>query len=252
MTKNFTLHLLRLTNCPILQQLQLEEALLRADQRNWCILNTGSSPAIVMGISGKPELLINPAKLKEAPVPVIRRFSGGGTVFVDENTCFVTFICNSAESNVACYPDKVMQWSGQLYQDVFPSLEFGLRENDYVFNNRKFGGNAQYLSKQRWLHHSSLLWDFTPSNMDYLLLPPKMPAYREKRGHTEFLCRLRDLHTEKGQLHKNIVNALEQRFRLEEVTLDEIQEIVKRPHRRATSIVVTVQSEISSSAILKK
>lgn len=243
---SFTLHLVRLTNVPILQQLQLEEALLRADQRNWCLLNTGSPPAIVMGISGKPELLINPDKLKETPVPVIRRFSGGGTVFVDENTCFVTFICNSATTNVACYPDKVMQWSGRFYQDVFPNLDFRLRENDYVFSNRKFGGNAQYLSKQRWLHHSSLLWDFTPSNMDYLLLPPKMPAYREKRGHTEFLCRLRELHPEKKQLHKKIVQTLEQHFHLEEVNLDAIQEIVNRPHRQATSIVKTVQSAVSS------
>ena len=40
---------------PILEQLQLEEALFRADQRNWCLLNSGSPPAIVMGISGLPE-----------------------------------------------------------------------------------------------------------------------------------------------------------------------------------------------------
>ena len=45
--------LLRLTRIPILQQLQLEEALLRADSSNWCIINDGTpAPAIVMGISG--------------------------------------------------------------------------------------------------------------------------------------------------------------------------------------------------------
>lgn len=45
--------LLRLRQVPILQQLRLEEALLRADDSNWCILNDGSpTPAIVMGISG--------------------------------------------------------------------------------------------------------------------------------------------------------------------------------------------------------
>jgi lipoate-protein ligase A len=27
-------------------------------------------------------------------IPVIKRFSGGGTVIVDENTLFVTFVCD--------------------------------------------------------------------------------------------------------------------------------------------------------------
>ena len=48
-----TCNILRLRGHPILQQLQLEEALLRADKANWCIINDGTpSPAIVMGISG--------------------------------------------------------------------------------------------------------------------------------------------------------------------------------------------------------
>ena len=45
--------LLRLAGTPILQQLKIEEALLRADAQNWLVVNDGSSiPAIVMGISG--------------------------------------------------------------------------------------------------------------------------------------------------------------------------------------------------------
>lgn len=47
------IQLLRLWQFPILRQLQLEEALLRVDDRNWCIINDGAAtPAIVMGISG--------------------------------------------------------------------------------------------------------------------------------------------------------------------------------------------------------
>ena len=57
--KTLPLHLLNLSCFPIFQQLQIEEALLRADQRNWCIINTGSPPAIVMGISGKPGTCID-------------------------------------------------------------------------------------------------------------------------------------------------------------------------------------------------
>ncbi len=44
----------------IFEQLRLEEALLRSDGRNWCLLNVGQEPpSIVMGISGVPEKLLN-------------------------------------------------------------------------------------------------------------------------------------------------------------------------------------------------
>jgi hypothetical protein len=46
-------NILRLRGYPILKMLQLEEALLRTDDRNWLLLNEGTDrPAIVMGISG--------------------------------------------------------------------------------------------------------------------------------------------------------------------------------------------------------
>lgn len=44
---------LRLRGAPILEQLKLEEALLRANSDNWLILNDGTpGPTVVMGISG--------------------------------------------------------------------------------------------------------------------------------------------------------------------------------------------------------
>jgi lipoate-protein ligase A len=44
---------LRLAAFPILQQLQLEEALLRATTHNWFVINEGTpDPTIVMGVSG--------------------------------------------------------------------------------------------------------------------------------------------------------------------------------------------------------
>lgn len=45
--------LVKLRGMPILQQLHLEERLLRTSSDNWCLINDGtSSPAIVMGLSG--------------------------------------------------------------------------------------------------------------------------------------------------------------------------------------------------------
>lgn len=45
--------LIKLRGMPILQQLHLEERLLRTSSDNWCLINDGTnSPAIVMGLSG--------------------------------------------------------------------------------------------------------------------------------------------------------------------------------------------------------
>ena len=45
---------------------------------------------------------------------------------------------------------------------------------DYAFGQRKFGGNAQAITKNRWLHHTSLLWDFDPARMQLLKHPAKV------------------------------------------------------------------------------
>ena len=57
-------------------------------------MNEHLNPSIVMGLSGKVEKLINVEKAKELKLPVIKRFSGGGTVVVDNSTFCLTFILN--------------------------------------------------------------------------------------------------------------------------------------------------------------
>lgn len=61
---------------------------------------------------------------------------------------------------------------------------------DYVFGDRKFGGNAQSIIKHRWIHHTSFLWDYDNKNMSYLKLPAKAPKYRSVSlfFNLSFLC----------------------------------------------------------------
>ena len=230
-----TFQYLHLEGWPIFKQLQLEEALLRADQRNWCIVNSGSDPAIVLGISGKRELLIDEAHYNANPVPLIRRFSGGGTVFVDHNTLFITFICNSLEFGVPCFPKEILKWTESVYRPVFEGLEFQLRENDYALGDRKFGGNAQYLQKNRWLHHTTLLWDFDPQNMKSLKMPPKVPLYRNTRDHQDFLCKLRDHFETPSEIIDGLVSVLMNRYGIEKCEPPKAHPEV--PHRKATQFI---------------
>ena len=150
MINRAVIQVLKLRNVSIFDQLVLEEALFRVDGRNWFIWNQDTAPtAIVMGISGKPEKLVHMDRAQQDEIPLIKRFSGGGTVIVDENTIFTTFILDRASvPDVKPYPREIMDWSGRFFQPVFDRLcpenvAFHLREDDYAFGELKVGGNAQ-------------------------------------------------------------------------------------------------------------
>ncbi|KAL2621243.1 hypothetical protein R1flu_001448 [Riccia fluitans] len=144
------MRILKLRNFPIFDQFKLEELLLRMSADNWCLLNDGTSPpSIVMGISGKPEKLLEVEKVVKDCVPVIKRFSGGGTVIVDEGTLFVTLI-RSQSVLPRLELCQTMSWTEQLYHTIFEKVHgFKLQEHDYIFNDSKFGGNAQSITKNR-------------------------------------------------------------------------------------------------------
>lgn len=59
------------------------------------IFNHGApSRDIVMGFAAKPPELLNIPEVLRDNIPVIRRFTGGGTVIVDQNTIFASLIFN--------------------------------------------------------------------------------------------------------------------------------------------------------------
>jgi len=203
-----SIQLLSLYGMPIAEQLQLEQTLLRTSSENYCLINHGSPPAIVLGISGKIPELVDEKKAQDLGVPLLRRFSGGGTVVIDEDTIFVTFIFQKDAHSFPSFPEPIMRWSGTIYDSLFSQPLIALKENDYVIQEKKCGGNAQYIKRDRWLHHTSFLWDYKPHLMDCLLHPKKTPSYRENRSHADFLCRLSD-HLESKEI---FINALKDRL----------------------------------------
>lgn len=239
------MNILHLKNVPILEQLLLEEALLRTDTRNVCIINEGSTPAIVMGISGKVEELINLDKHTENPIPIIKRYSGGGTVVVDSSTIFVSFICNKDLVDFEAFPEPLMRWSANIYKEALPQIPFDLRENDYVIGSKKVGGNAQYLTKTRFVHHTTFLWNYEESLMDLLKLPKKAPSYRSGRDHQSFVSRLEDHFPNREAFVSQIKQYLLKSFGGNLVKPADFESTATSTHRRSTSLVPISMLETS-------
>ncbi|CAM9991783.1 unnamed protein product [Pylaiella littoralis] len=249
------LRVLRLKHVPIFQQLCIEEALFYNTSSNWLLLNEGhpeAKPTVVLGISGKPEKMCNLELVRRDKVPLIKRFSGGGTVIVDRSTMFASLIVNQADvPECKPFPREIMDWSTGIYGPAFRSVatksdvQLGLRENDYVFGDLKFGGNAQAITKGRWLHHTSFLWDFDPTNMLYLQMPEKRPQYRGDRDHTAFLTPLQD-HVERQEgLWPALKTAAGEQFVLEEASIYDVPGV---SGASASGVEENNQGEISSGS----
>ncbi|MFC2049520.1 lipoate--protein ligase family protein, partial [Chlamydiota bacterium] len=94
--------------------------------------------------------------------------------------------------------------------------------------------NAQYIQKNRWLLHTSLLWDYTPDKMGYLLLPKKRPAYRQDRSHTDFLSPLHPYFPSKADLISQLADNAQKQLRAENTDIQEALSHLNLPHRSAT------------------
>lgn len=118
-------------------------------------------------------------------------------------------------------------------ESTLSNLKFELRENDYVLGEHKMGGNAQSITNGAWLHHTSFLWDYSATNMEYLSLPQKRPDYRGDRQHDDFLIKLKSVY---GDIHGDregkqiffscVKSASEKAFELQEVNLSEALHVV--------------------------
>ena len=77
-------------------------------------VGTNQSCAIILGIGGKAERLVNIEAAKKDGVLVLKRFSGGGTVVVDHSSLWTTFIGrNAILPHVKPFPKEIMEWSAE-------------------------------------------------------------------------------------------------------------------------------------------
>lgn len=192
--------------------LRLEEGLLRhRASEDWLTTLDGAARrAVVLGVSGAVERLVDAREARRRDVKLVRRFTGGGTIACDGDTLFVGMTMNAGDDAMVgereTHPRRVMAATEAVYARVFDKCgTFALRENDYAFGGRKFGGNAQAITRGRFLHHTSFLYDYDEDAMAATLkTPERAPAYRNGRAHRDFVTRLRDRGYERDEIFERV------------------------------------------------
>jgi len=225
------LNILEFDHIPIFEQLRLEEALLRAGTGNWCIINRGSDPAVVMGISAVTHEVVDVERAKREAIPLIRRFSGGGTVVVDEETLFFTIIL---DEKVLSQPNThdMMLWTHEILVPLFNPHLLELEEQDYALDNLKVGGNAQCFASKRVLHHTSFLWSWKQERMSLLSVPKRQPLYRKDRQHGRFCNRLSNYFPSKDHFITMLIRRLRELFNLKTGNETEVRRVMALPYRQ--------------------
>lgn len=115
-------------------------------------------PTLMIGRFQTAATEINEAYAKENNITVVRRLSGGGTIYTDEGGWQFTFITGGKDGDIDSgfkrFTEPVVLALRKLGVDAVLS-----GRNDLLIGDKKFSGNAQHHGKNRVLHHGSLLYD---------------------------------------------------------------------------------------------
>lgn len=136
--------------------LAAEEYVLR-EFNDDCFMLWLNKPSVIVGKHQNTLAEINYDYIIKHDIKVVRRISGGGTVFQDLGNINFTFIKNGE-------PGKLVDFRKftQPIIDVLAKLGIEARfegRNDLTIGGRKFSGNAEHVFKNRVLHHGTLLYD---------------------------------------------------------------------------------------------
>ncbi len=119
--------------------------------------------SVIVGKHQNPLREVNLKYTSDHQIPVVRRISGGGTVYHDLGNLNYSFIdFGKAEHlvNFAKYSKPILQLLHQLHINAHLS-----GKSDLKIKDKKFSGNASHVYKNRVLHHGTLLFN---SNLNIL------------------------------------------------------------------------------------
>jgi lipoate-protein ligase A len=143
--------------------LAIEEILLINSKEEYLIIGI-NNPSVIIGKHQAAHKEINTRFINENDIPVIRRISGGGTVFHDKGNLNFTFIRQSEAGRQV-----------DFRKHTKPVIDFLLSlgaeakfegKNDIKIGGLKISGNAEHIYRSRVLHHGTLLFS---SSLEMLL-----------------------------------------------------------------------------------
>ncbi|MCM8811530.1 MAG: lipoate--protein ligase family protein [Candidatus Omnitrophica bacterium] len=154
-----------------------------------------SGTFVVLGYSRRLASDVHVDACRRDNVPILRRFSGGGTVLQGPGCLNFTLVLKTEEpspfQNITQTNRIVMERHRWALQRLIADPVRVQGITDLTLGPLKFSGNAQRRGRRHTLFHGSFLHRFDIAAVErYLCLPDKQPAYRRNRPHATFLTNL--------------------------------------------------------------
>lgn len=127
-----------------------------------------NKPAILIGRNQNTMSEIELDYVKDNNIEVVRRLSGGGTVYNDYGIMNFSFITYKDSNPLNDGFEKFAKPVIEALRSLGVNAEFTGR-NDILIEGKKICGNAQYSTKDKILHHGTLLYDGNMENLKYAL-----------------------------------------------------------------------------------
>jgi len=124
---------------------------------------------IMIGKNQVVEAEVNLSLAKTVKIPIIRRQSGGGAIYVDEGTVLCTLVSpllKDAENHMEEVSDILINALSKMGVSAYRE-----GKNDILLDGKKIVGMAQFTSKSHICTHASLLYDTDLDALTKILIP---------------------------------------------------------------------------------
>ncbi len=136
--------------------LSVDEYFLKNSREEFIILGINEK-SVIIGKHQCAHRETDPKFITLNGIPVIRRITGGGSVFHDTGNLNFSFILNSREGKQIDFMKYTLPVIGFL-SSLGIKAEFG-GKNDLLAGGLKISGNAEHVYRDRVLHHGTLLFN---------------------------------------------------------------------------------------------
>lgn len=183
-----------LADAKLLQQCKIRAAKTKlfAQNEHYSMQYVPTETMVVIGAGNKIEASVNIHLCQQDGIPIVRRPSGGEAVLVSAKTLLFAHIMLGSDL------PKSSEFFEQNLQLFIRQLSLlGVKDlshqgtSDLCIKDKKIMGCAIYRSRNLLMFQSVLNISESPAKIaKYLLMPQRMPEYRSKRAHEDFVTSL--------------------------------------------------------------
>ena len=125
-----------------------------------------NSPSVIVGRNQLPEAEADLSYCAQHNIPVIKRASGGGTVYHDLGNVNYAFICDTEQGRAL---DRDFSTPVVAALDSFGTRATIGARKELLVDGKKISGTASHISRGRQLFHGTLLFDTDLNHLQHAL-----------------------------------------------------------------------------------